>query len=297
MKIAEIVKLLEGVVIVGNDQVEIDSLGLCNRDYTDMNILSYVTSSNYIDDVINNKSIKALILSSDIMESYKEIMLNRNGSLLICNKETEIYFYMLHTKLLQLEIFYEQFTFKSKIGSNCSIDSTAKIYPGVVIGDNVNIGEYSIIRPGTIILDNTEVGSFTTIGAEGFQIIKDNNGIPYHIKHAGGVEIGKSCYIGNHVNICNSLFKEKTYIGNNVMIDNLVHIAHNCKIYEKSVITAGTILCGSSYLFSGSWIGTNSTVLNRVEVGENAVVGIGSVVTRPVPENSIVFGVPAKIHR
>lgn len=297
MKIAEIVKLLDDVTIIGNDEVEIESLGLCNREYIDINILSYVTSSKYINNVINNNSVKVLMVSEDIMEPYKEIMINRKGTLLICSNSTEYEFYKLHAKLVKSKSFYEQFEFESQVGTNCSIDDTVKIYPGVIIGDNVKIGEYSIIKPGTIISNNTEIGCFTTIGAEGFQIIKDDYGVPFHVNHAGGVVIGENCYIGNHVNICNGLFKENTYIGNNVMIDNLIHVAHNCKIYDKAVVTAGTILCGSSYLLSGSWIGTNSTVLNQVELGENSLVGIGSVVTRNVPPNSVAYGVPAKIHR
>ncbi len=297
MKIIEITKLLDDVKIVGNGEVEIDSLGLCNREYINMKILSYAISSNYIDNVINNHSVKVLMVREDIMESYKEIMLERKGALLICSKATEMMFYELHTKLLQSGRFYEQFEFESKVGNNCSIDTTAKICPGVIIGDNVKIGAYSIIKAGTIISNNTEIGCFTTIGAEGFQIIKDAYGVPFHVEHAGGVEIGENCYIGNHVNICNGLFNENTYIGNNVMIDNLIHVAHNCRICDKSVVTAGTVLCGSSYLLSGSWVGTNSTVLNRVELGENSLVGIGSVVTRDVPANSVAYGVPAKIHR
>lgn len=294
MKIKKIVKLIEGLTILGNEEVDIDSLGLCNREYVDMNILSYATSKKYVNNVINNHSVKALIVSEDISDSYKEIMFKRDGALLICTYASEMTFYRLHIILLQLGNFYDLFEFNSQIGNNCTIDKTVKIYPGVIIGDNVKIGEYSVIRPGTTISNNTEIGSFATIGAEGFQIIKDYDGIPYHVKHAGGVEIGENCYIGNHVNICNGLFREKTFIGNNVMIDNLIHVAHNCRICDKSVVTAGTILCGSSALMEGSWIGTNSTVLNQVVVGENSVVGIGSVVTRNVTNNSIVYGVPAK---
>jgi len=79
------------------------------------------------------------------------------------------------------------------------------------------------------------------------------------------------------------------------MIDNLVHIAHNVYVGEGAVITAGTILCGSSIVEDDAWIGVNTSVLNKVNIGCNSKIGIGSVVTRDVPQNSLAYGVPAKV--
>ena len=79
------------------------------------------------------------------------------------------------------------------------------------------------------------------------------------------------------------------------MIDNLAYVGHNVRIGENAVVTAGTILCGSATVEDGAWVGSNSSVLNRVTVGSGAMVGIGSVVTRDIPKDALAYGVPARV--
>jgi UDP-3-O-[3-hydroxymyristoyl] glucosamine N-acyltransferase len=189
--------------------------------------------------------------------------------------------------------FYDHFTFESVIGQNCRIHPTAFIDKGVIIGDYVTVGAKSVINRGSRIGYNTTIGCGSIIGSEGFQVLRFN-GIPTNIKHAGETHIGTNVYIGDNTTVCTSLFEGATVVGENTKIDNLVYIAHNCSVGKNIVITAGTMLCGSSMLKDFSWIGVNSSVLNRITIGENALIGSGSVVTRDVPDNRLVYGVPAK---
>ena len=130
----------------------------------------------------------------------------------------------------------------------------------------------------------------------------------WHFSHIqSGAIIGKSCSIGQNVNI-----------GNNVIIGNNVKIQNNVSVYE-GVELEDFVFCGPSVVFTNiklprsefpqrgkefyektiirksASIGANSTIVCGIEIGEYAMIGSGSVVTKNVPKYSLVYGNPAKI--
>ena len=82
-----------------------------------------------------------------------------------------------------------------------------------------------------------------------------------------------------------------------VKIDDCVFIAHNCFVDEASYLIAGAEISGSVTIGKRVWVSPEATVINKVSIGDDALVGIGAVVTRNVPANSVVSGVPAKVLR
>jgi len=138
---------------------------------------------------------------------------------------------------------------------------------GIVQGANVQIGancaiwNYVIIGDNTKIGDNTIIGSFVDLGKE--------------------VTLGKNCNIQAHVTISNGC----------VLGDN-VFIAPNSSLlndkYPKSTFMTPPIVK------DGAAIGGGVTILPNVTVGEKAVVGGGSVVTKDVPPRTVVAGCPAR---
>lgn len=281
-----------GVQYIGKD-VEIQGLNLCNRESRHKHIISYVTSAEFITDVKNNLAIVCLLVSTEHYAVYSEESLSERLSYIICDNPEKL-FYDIHDFLYYNTDFYDKYDFCSIIGDGCVIAESAVIDSGVVIGNRVRIGANTVVRRGTIIEDDCEIGCNNTIGSEGFQILKIDEKNRKAV-HVGGLRIKSHVFIGDNNTICNSLFEGETYIGENTKIDNLVHVGHNGCIGDNAVITAGTILCGSSVVESGAWIGVNSSVLNRVTVGNGAKIGIGSVVTRDIPENALAYGTPAKV--
>jgi UDP-3-O-[3-hydroxymyristoyl] glucosamine N-acyltransferase len=273
--------------------VTIDGLNFCNRETTRTAILSFATNVNYYDNIVNNQSLCALIVSPKDLKEYKERLEGRN-IIFIADENPEWVFFDIHDFLAKNTDFYNIYDFPKKIGANCNIHSTAIIEDGVIIGENVVIDAHSVICKGSIISSGTIIGKNTTIASEGFQIIKKGNS-NRHINHYGGVYIGENVYVGDSSCICKSLFEGNTFIGNNVKIDSLVQINHNNYVGCNAVITAGVKLCGSTVIEDGVWVGTNSTVLNRVIIGKNAKIGIGSVVTRNIEPGRLAYGVPAKM--
>ena len=238
-----------------------------------------------------NTKIEFIILAEDIKE-YKNFK-----NYIVTKKAKELFF-------LIIKYFCSSLEKNSKIeNKNSIISSKAKIADNVIIGnyctieDNVNIGKNTIIGNNVTIKNNTVIGesciiqSGAIIGEDGFGFIDINNK-KIRVVHLGGVQIGNFVEIGANTCIVKGTI-DNTIIENNVKIDNLCHIAHNIIIKENTAIVAQTLLGGSVKIGENCWIST-SAIRNQINIGKNTLVGLGSVVVKDVPENSIVYGNPAK---
>lgn len=190
------------------------------------------------------------------------------------------------------------------------IHPSANIEEGAIIGQNVSIGAHchvgSKVRLGdnTTILPNCSIYGKVTIGCDcyikpgvviggpGFGFENDENGVPVHFPHTGEVIIGNHVYIGANATIDRAAI-DATIIEDHVKIDNLVHVAHNCKIHANTLVTAGAIFSGGVEVGKQSWIAPNCSIHQQTRIGENCTVGMGSVVLKNVKDGRTVFGNPA----
>lgn len=252
--------------------------------------------SNYNDGITKEYEDVLLIVNSGI--SYKEE--NKKMGYIECENPRDIFFSILN------EFFYKK-SFKSyispksavdckEIGEDVYIGHNCYISEDVVIGDNVVIMNNISIEGKTKIGENTIIHSGTIIGSDGFGYYKNNKGINTKIQHYGGVVIGNNVEIGANVCIDRGTLDD-TVIGNNVKIDNLCHIAHNCIIKDNSIIIALSMLGGSAILEKNSYIAPGAMIKNQIHIGENSLVGMGAVVIKDVEDNKVVAGVPAKVIR
>lgn len=186
-----------------------------------------------------------------------------------------------------------------KINKPPQIHPSVKIGEHVVIGRNVKIGEGTVINHHVVIGDNVEIGKFcrinsgAIIGEGDFGFERDETGRPIKIIHLGSVLIGDYVQIGSLTSVSKGTI-DNTIIGDYAKIDNHVYVSHNCKIEKNTIITGGAILGGSTVYGPGTWIGINSTIKQKVEIGSNALVGMGAVVLNNVEAGEIVVGNPAK---
>ena len=181
----------------------------------------------------------------------------------------------------------------AKIGDNSFIEPGCLIGHGVTIGKNARILKGSVIRHAAIG-DNFISNEYAVIGAFGFTMAEDDEGNKIRIPTLGGVEIGNNVEIGAHDNIsCGSA--GNTVIEDYVKIDALVHIGHDVHLGRNVEITAGGIIGGFDDLGEHSYIGINAVLRNRINIGDNTIVGMGSTVTKSFGPDITIAGNPAKL--
>ena len=172
----------------------------------------------------------------------------------------------------------------------------AKFFPPVdreaVIGEGTVIEEGAVVR-NAVIGKNCYIKSNAVIGQKGFSFAKDANGVPFPMPHRGGVVIGDNVEIGACTTVVRGVMSD-TIIGDNVKMDDHVHVAHNVTIGENTLITACTEISGSATIGKNVWIAPNSSILDHVTIGDGAFVCIASVVGKRVKPNTKVFGFPAR---
>lgn len=115
---------------------------------------------------------------------------------------------------------------------------------------------------------------------------------PFH------TDCGKNIHIGKHVFInmgCKFQDQGGIFIGDGALIGHNVVLA--TLNHARSPEDRGTMIPAPIHIGNRVWIGSNATILPGVTVGDGAIVAAGAVVTRDVPENTIVAGVPAKVIR
>lgn len=160
------------------------------------------------------------------------------------------------------------------------IPRTTRVFPGTHV-DYTKFGEHCIVNPCTAI-------GFPALATE-----RDEDNKIYRFPHIGLCIIGNNVWIGTQCNISRGSLDDTT-IGDNVTIDDHVHIAHNCHIGENTLITAGATIGGSVTIGNNCWIGLGSTVSDHLTIGNNVLVAAGATVVKDVEDKDIVGGVPAR---
>jgi len=155
------------------------------------------------------------------------------------------------------------------------VNSFNCIADDVKLGANVRLSKF-------INLYGCEIGDETKIGA--FVEIQKN------------AKVGSRCKVSSHTFICEGVtIEDNVFIGHGVMFTN--------DSYPRATTESGGLQTEADWkvettvVKKGASIGTGATILPNVSIGENAIVGAGSVITRDVPAHAVVAGNPAKVLR
>jgi len=145
----------------------------------------------------------------------------------------------------------------------------------VRLGKDVRLSKF-INMYGCSVGDGTKIGAFVEVQKNAF--------------------IGKNCKISSHTFICEGVtVEDNVFIGHNVAFIN--------DTFPRATTADGSLQTESDWkveptlVKKGASIGSGSTILANVTIGENAIIGAGSVVTKNVPANTIVAGNPARVRR
>ena len=262
---------------------------------------------------LDNAKDGEVTFCSTIGESGQNLVLNSLATLIICHKSLKLklksgtsnYIFVDNPRYWFI-CCMKNFLIKNKLkGVHSTSITESKIPKSVYVGPysyiekNVEIGDNTIIHSNVHIHNNTSIGknciidSHSVIGSDGFGYERGVDNKIEMFPHIGGIKIEDDVEIGANVCIDKGTM-QNTVIGKGTKIDNLVHIAHNVKIGKNCSIVANSFVGGSCILGDNVHVAMSVTIRDQIKIGNNAILGMGAVITKDVSENITVMGNPAK---
>ena len=186
------------------------------------------------------------------------------------------------------------------VGDGTRAGVAVSIGAGCVVGKRVVLGDGTVLHPNVTIYDNVDIGrgviihSGAVIGADGFGYVNEHD--RWHkFPQVGRVEIGDFVEIGANCCIDRAALGVTT-IGEGTKLDNMVHVAHNCRIGRHVVVAAQTGFSGSVVVEDHAVIGGQVGIGDKARIESRAVLGSGCGVltSKVVHSGETVWGTPAR---
>lgn len=309
MKASEIAILVGGELEGGADPV---LTGVAPLDRAGAESLSFLANARYLP-YLQRSSAGAVLVSAALAEQVPD------GTVAIRVRD-------VHQALARvLPVLYPERV------PEPGVHPTAAIAPGARLGSDVVVGPYAVIGRDSVVGDRSRIGAHSVLGEEchlsedvvlhAHVTLYDGTRVgPRSILHSGariGVDgfgyvpldgvlrkipqVGR-CVIGADVEVGANTTIDRgsvgaTEIGDGVKIDNLVHIGHNVRIGERSIVVAQVGIAGSARIGRGVTLAGQAGVNGHTEVGDGATIAGQSAVFGEVPAGATYSGYPARPHR
>lgn len=195
------------------------------------------------------------------------------------------------------------------IGVDCKIDATAKVGPNAVIGKEVTLGKNVVIGPGCVVGDRVSIGADSyfhanvtvnhsviigervtifngaVIGSDGFGYTKEGEAW-YKVPQLGTVIIGDDVEVGANTVIDRGAV-EDTVIGQGVILDNLIQIAHNVKLGDYTAIAGCVGIAGSTTIGKHCSIGGGTGIAGHINIADQVMLTGMSMVTNSIKKPGV----------
>jgi len=182
-----------------------------------------------------------------------------------------------------------------RLGDDVVIGSHTVVGEGCELGDGVYLHSQVTLYPGVQIGPRSIVHSGARIGVDGFGYVFAD-GMHQKVPQVGGCIIGPDVEIGANTTIDRGSVGS-TEVGENVKIDNLVHIGHNVEVGDRSIIVAQVGIAGSTVIGRGVTLGGQVGVSGHLEIGDRATVAAQGGVFGDLEGGVVYSGYPARPHR
>ena len=183
------------------------------------------------------------------------------------------------------------------VGEGAVIGDGCHLYSGAVVGRFTTLGRDCVLHPHAVLYETVTLGdrvtihANATIGADGYGY-RFQQGVHVKVAQVGGVMIGDDVEIGANSTVDAGTFTPTT-IGEGTKVDNLVHIAHNCKIGKHNLFAAQVGIAGScttgDYVVMAGQVGVG----DHIKIGDRAILGAKCGVMKDVPAGASMLGSPA----
>lgn len=278
--------------VVGNSDCHINNLSTI--DNASEGSITFLTNQKYLHS-LDNCMASAIVVSKEFKEDNRFNFLKSEDPYLTYAKLSKIFKYeeeSLSPSIHESAVISELSSIGNNvhigpnvfIGPNCSIKDNVFIHANCSIVKNVSISSNCLIHPGCVL------------GSDGFGFAPSQNGY-VKIEQLGGLKIGKNVEIGANCSIDRGALDD-TEIKDGVILDNLIHIAHNVILGEDSAIAASCAIAGSTKIGKNFRMGGLSGVLGHLEICDNVSVGAHTLITKYIKEPGDYVGImPAQSHK
>ncbi|HXV21289.1 MAG TPA: UDP-3-O-(3-hydroxymyristoyl)glucosamine N-acyltransferase [Desulfuromonadales bacterium] len=188
------------------------------------------------------------------------------------------------------------------MGTNVTVGKNSRIMSGVYLGDHAVVGDETIIHPNCVVYHHCRIGSRcivhanTVIGSDGFGYAHTKSGEHVKIEQMGNVVVEDDVEIGSNTSIDRATFTS-TVIGKGTKIDNLVHISHNVKVGEHTIIAGQSGIAGSTTLGRNVVMAAQSGATGHIKIADfTRIAGRGGV-TKDTEPGKTYAGFPLMEHK
>lgn len=188
------------------------------------------------------------------------------------------------------------------VGDDCHLGESVVIGPGCVVEKGCSIGRETVLHARVTVYPQTVIGarcilhSGVVIGSDGFGFARRADGSWEKIPQIGRAIIGDEVEIGANTTIDRGALDD-TVIENGVKLDNLIQIAHNCRVGEFTAMAAFAGMAGSSKLGKRVMVGGQAGIMGHIEVGDDVVVSARSFMSKSIHDKGVfTSAIPSQPH-
>ncbi len=174
------------------------------------------------------------------------------------------------------------------------IHASAFVGPGVELGDNNIVGPHAVILGPTFIGDDNFIAPTAVIGGP-----SEMKGAPHpaawdSAPEGNGIHIGDRNVIREQVSIQAPTVSE-TRIGNDCYLMAKAHLPHDGVLEDDVTVACAVLIAGHTRIGRGANLGLGAVLHQRLVIGPGTMIGMGSVITKPIPPFATAFGSPARV--
>ena len=280
----DLAKVTESILI-GDPSIVVDNISsIANANSTSVTFLSNL---KYSSSLANSKAC-AVVVHKNFEDDNKFNYLKSDDPYLTYAKLTKLF---KDESELVIPFIHDS----AVISDTASVSKKVHIGANVFIGPNCIINENVVINANCSLVKDVEIDSDTTInygtvlGSDGFGFAPSNKGY-VKIEQLGGLKIGKNVEIGANCTIDRGAL-DNTEIHDGVILDNLIHIAHNVVLGKNSAIAASCAIAGSSKIGQNFQMGGLSGVLGHLDICDDVTVGAHTLITKSIKQPGNYIGI------
>jgi len=266
---------------------EFVSLGYA--DSTFPHTLAFADSLKYVQLAISNPNVSCIITTPALVEAVP------SSKGVLTSSSPRQAFYTIHEQFIKDGTY--ELPFDPGIGEGCDIHPSAIIGKNCRIGDNVKIGEFVVIRDNAWIGSNVTIEAGVKIGVEGILYSTEETSISL-IPHAGYVRIHDGAILMTNSIVVRSVHPtDVTEIGSGALIGLGSIIGHEAKVGDLTIVSNQCVIARRAKTGRKVFVGTNSTIKEHIDIGDQAKIMAGSIVINDVAPNASVSGNFASNHK